>query len=735
MDNFRKHSKHIDSFRVLLRHLHRYPGDKLKGVVEITVNHPLKYSLLETRIIGEESTRFGTSLSWRFDSETRRNVYYKQRVIIAGIPPTQDEKGTSDKNSSDNWSDADRSTVDTMESANIVTVGLMPGTYTFPFTVVLPDILPPSYSDNRGTGYSRLTYSLKTKLYAGTRVLGKDRTFFTVRMLPVNPLQWIAVHRKINPHVRSSSTVLLEDAAEGTSAKEGKELSDNDEERNDDEDHNDDNRNDEYQVSQGSKTVLIDHQFSLCNEDELKDAAIGNGNSEGDNINDDAASLTPFHNLYGVDPNEAETKKGKKKGKGKDKDKEKEKEREKKEKKKEEKEKKKKEKMEKKKNKKKNGEAFEDATNAGTENNDENNCNDAEREGFEGKEDAHSNTSERDSTRISNKNASSDENAENTPPQESLNVKKEKPLDQDEEHSQQEEQSPHGGLQRKEEEIDEDRFIPVDPAFSDGQMWEYKLDVPISFFFKKGTASVCVSIHSIICCRGKPVTFRAVVDNSRGISAVTKVVFMLVNRVRMSSRVESFEYKTVLREKALRDHTCREHKFGIPESQLILPNNTPLTLLTEGYACRTFLEVKVSCVYGLRTHTGTARTEIAVVDTFNTQGNSQRVKKWTNYYRGREIAKDSEPYPDVICPFVTGGEMLVVEDELERLSASIPPPTISSTSEIKASKKKNSLASKQGANVDYERVVYRPRSEPGAGAGVANPFWRSSWGKRVDLDD
>ncbi|ORC91362.1 uncharacterized protein TM35_000063670 [Trypanosoma theileri] len=717
--DFRRHSGHLESFRVLLKHLHYYPGDTLRGIIEIIVNDPIKYSLLEAVITSEEKTRFGTTIGWRFDSETRVTKYYKRRVIVAGNPPPGEALIYSERNSSENWSDADGSTVDTGEGgSSMVTVGLMPGTYTFPFSVVLPDILPPSYEDHRGSGFSKLTYCLKTKLYSGSRVRGKDRTYFTLRMLPVNPLQWIAVHRKVDPRVRSSSIELLA-CEESMSLREGKEESEN----------NDDENNDENQVSSGSKSYLIDHQFSLYNEAEINDTA----ENEEDNINEDDASQTPFPNSYGVAAHESENKEKKKKEKEKKKDDKKERKREKEE-------RKKREKMEKKKNKNSKGmEQWEDSANLTAEHNGGgNNGNNVKVDNNEDDEftngDIHSNQSEGRIDEMSNENASQ-ENGENIPPDgEDFQTREERLFrEQQEEERRQREQELQG---QQDDNMDE--LIYVDPAYSDGEMWAYKLDVPIVSIFKRGIVSVSLAIHSIICVRGQPVTFRAVIDNSRGLSSITKVVFLLVNRVRMSSKAESCEYRTVLREKVMRDHACREHRFGIPESQLVLPNNTPLTLITKGYACRTFLEVKISCVYGFRTQTGTARAEIAVVDGFDIQGKSRRVKKWTNFYRGREMTKESQPYPDVISPFVTNGEMVVVSDDLERLNASLPRTSISRFSvdnDKKDSSQVTAEAPKRQPLFDYDHVVYRPRSTPGAAGSSINPFRRSGWDTRVDLED
>ncbi|KEG08992.1 hypothetical protein DQ04_06041060 [Trypanosoma grayi] len=275
-------------------------------------------------------------------------------------------------------------------------------------------------------------------------------------------------------------------------------------------------------------------------------------------------------------------------------------------------------------------------------------------------------------------------------------------------------------------------------------LWEQSLEVPICGVFKKGTVSISLTLQSIICMRGTPISFRAVIDNTNGLASITKIVFTLVTAVEMSSRVESHKFKIPLHEYVVHNTVSRECKLGIPVTHIIVPKNAPVTLFTAGYSCRTFLQVKVSGVHTLKTYSGSAMTEILVVDRFDTVGNTRRGRSWTNFYRGREIGRNSEcPFPDVICPFVTSGDMRIAKEdssgtkdsaELSSPSSSsseVSPPFTPMGSDGTASPLPPCL---QERPLDLEHVVYYPRPLPNNCTHSRNPLQRKSWSERMDAD-
>ncbi|KEG08991.1 hypothetical protein DQ04_06041050 [Trypanosoma grayi] len=284
--DFHRSSKHVSSFRVLLKTLQRYPGDMLRGVVEITVNAPLKYTLLEAHLRGEEVTRFGTAFTKRIDTESRYTTYYRQRVILAGLLPPSDEQRGSEKSSSGHWSDAGVSVTDSAEiGPNIVTMGLMPGTYTFPFSVRLPETLPPSYSDHHGSGYSKLLYSIKAKLYSGSRSLVKDRVYFVVCMLPVNPRQWVTVHKSLESGTIAS---IAGGSREGSALQDTLEMQGMGDRQAEQEDR-DMLYREESEYLAGGNFLLIEHRIPLYNANVNVDGI--NANNGLDVADDDTTPL------------------------------------------------------------------------------------------------------------------------------------------------------------------------------------------------------------------------------------------------------------------------------------------------------------------------------------------------------------------------------------------------------------------------------------------------------------
>jgi hypothetical protein len=218
---------------VLLRNLARYPGDKLQGVVIVDFASPIDILTLEVRLYGEERTTLGGLLITGKNPEARKTIYYEQFITLRGVDHDALEKrrsllgrcrtvvsqdammrksspnavslsnhnnsvagapspeGPSTENSiSDLTPSIINATVSTGNSVHLV-----PGTYSFPFKVTLPDALPQTRELHRAReGVSVLRYrAVATMILTGGKVYTAE-TPFRINALPVQVQRWYELH-------------------------------------------------------------------------------------------------------------------------------------------------------------------------------------------------------------------------------------------------------------------------------------------------------------------------------------------------------------------------------------------------------------------------------------------------------------------------------------------------------------------------------------------------------------
>ncbi|EKF29073.1 hypothetical protein MOQ_007159 [Trypanosoma cruzi marinkellei] len=595
MDLFHS-TKPTSSFFVFLEKIQHYPGDTLRGVVEIAVEAPLSFTTLWARVLGEEKTRFGASLASRIDVETRCTTFYRQNVILAGDPPNPETQLTSEEDFSDRWSDNGGNFVEGSGAKTVVSKGLMPGTYSFPFSVQLPDVLPPSYVDHRNTGTSKLSYEVRAKLFAGTRVLAKHRVYFSLKLPPVNPERWIKAHvdKGFFLNTSSKSTVTTDN---------GSETSEND---------------------MGSKMVFIDHEVSL------------EGAAEPGREGGDGSSSSSKNALEST---------------------------------------------------------FEDATAKNFLKNAINNWTSPVSAHENGQGKGSDDTSGIIIPGVNEHNAGqrTDEQA----------------LERTEGHA--------------------GTYASPSIFLKETSSWEHHLEVPVNGVFKNGVVDVFLIVHQIIGIRGSQIRFRAVVDNTRGTSCIKKVKFRFVSRITMRSHAEEQDYKSVLTEKVLQQNISREENCGISEMEMALPGNTPLTLFTPGYSCRTFLEVKLSYAQGFLTQSGTAGVEIAIVDRLTDADSSRFSKHWTNRFLDRELGKNVCTSPDIICPFVKNGNIKVIQEVCEREM----DPLLSSQSSTSTAHGGTKAPGRciQRHRLNFDEVAYYARAME-----ATNPLLKIPWDARIEVE-
>ncbi|KPI88430.1 hypothetical protein ABL78_2443 [Leptomonas seymouri] len=219
---------------VLLRKLVRYPGDTLQGVVIVNLTSPVDLLTLEVRLFGEERATIGGLVLTDKNPEARKTLYYEQFITLRGVDHDALQQRRSllgrcrtvvsqeallrksalsttslSNRSNNNGSGAslpnaplqENSTSDMSPSICSVTsevggfVRLVPGTYSFPFSLILPESLPPSLELNRAReGSSVLRYRAVANMILGSGKVYTAETPLRVSPLPVQIQRWYQLH-------------------------------------------------------------------------------------------------------------------------------------------------------------------------------------------------------------------------------------------------------------------------------------------------------------------------------------------------------------------------------------------------------------------------------------------------------------------------------------------------------------------------------------------------------------
>ncbi|KAG8346841.1 Arrestin (or S antigen) N terminal domain [Trypanosoma vivax] len=257
--------------------------------------------------------------------------------------------------------------------------------------------------------------------------------------------------------------------------------------------------------------------------------------------------------------------------------------------------------------------------------------------------------------------------------------------------------------------------------------WEQYLSLPNKWPLSKGTTNVCLTLHNLIYSPGTSARFSAVIDNTKGASAIKSIKFSIVVYIEINSCSEVSEYKRTLRECVVKEHIGRGDIRGIPAMELQLPGDTPFTLVTGGYTRLIFLKIKVRGERGLKSLSGSARTELVIVDSLVSSKDSVQCCDWTNYYLG--IVRPSDSTPEcIVAPYVVNGAVKIVYDGQES-SCTKPLGRISTRA------RKNSLPGTIARpQLDFENVIYYPLRVSEA-AGPQNPLISTSRNKmEEDVD-
>ncbi|GET93515.1 hypothetical protein, conserved [Leishmania tarentolae] len=201
---------------LLLRHQSRYPGDLVQGVVIVDILSPSDILALEVRVCGDERSALGGFFVTDKNPEARKTTYYEQFITLRGVDHdllcskrspwnhrrTAETEGRSTEcnsalppQSSSAGNIVPEPSPSMVQSASEAAVHLIPGTYSYPFSLVLPDNLPPSCELRRGhDDRCILRYHAVASLIMTSGKIHTSEAGFRINPLPVQVQRWYQLH-------------------------------------------------------------------------------------------------------------------------------------------------------------------------------------------------------------------------------------------------------------------------------------------------------------------------------------------------------------------------------------------------------------------------------------------------------------------------------------------------------------------------------------------------------------
>lgn len=216
----RRNTDAVDQqLQVYLHDSARYPGDLLRGMVQVHFPAPAKLKYIDIEIRGEESAELGT-IPGLLNAERRHTVYYLQYISIlgkgseallrrrrrrlvvgeCGMYRTLTDHAETVAELTSPVSGSLSSDVESLTKPVLIdgdVISMQSGTYTFPFSVTLPDVLPPSFAISRRHGNScKLKYTIHVQMRCEktAKPSMKASVGFTVLPLPVQLQHWLHLH-------------------------------------------------------------------------------------------------------------------------------------------------------------------------------------------------------------------------------------------------------------------------------------------------------------------------------------------------------------------------------------------------------------------------------------------------------------------------------------------------------------------------------------------------------------
>ncbi|TPP48547.1 Arrestin (or S-antigen), N-terminal domain family protein [Leishmania donovani] len=201
---------------LLLRHQSRYPGDLLQGVVIVDIPFPSDMLALEVRVCGDERSILGGLFVTDKNPEARKTTYYEQFITLRGVDHDLLDSKRSLRNcrriaeaqgvrtgfksaphrqSLPAGDVVPELSASVIQNASEAAVHLIPGTYSYPFSLVLPDNLPASCELYRGRdGRCVLRYHAVASLIMTSGKIHTSEARLRMNPLPVQVQRWYQLH-------------------------------------------------------------------------------------------------------------------------------------------------------------------------------------------------------------------------------------------------------------------------------------------------------------------------------------------------------------------------------------------------------------------------------------------------------------------------------------------------------------------------------------------------------------
>ncbi|KAG5464271.1 hypothetical protein LSCM1_00452 [Leishmania martiniquensis] len=201
---------------LLLRHPSRYPGDLLQGVVLLDIPSPCDMLALEARIRGDERSILGGLLFTDKNLEARKTIYYEQLITLREVDHDLLETkftlhhrhesaaaqglvggpNSAPSPPSSAGGAVPKLSASVAQRASEAAIHLIPGTYSYPFSLLLPDNLPASRELSRGhDGSCVLRYRVTASLFMKSGKVHTSEARLRVNPLPVQVQRWYQLHK------------------------------------------------------------------------------------------------------------------------------------------------------------------------------------------------------------------------------------------------------------------------------------------------------------------------------------------------------------------------------------------------------------------------------------------------------------------------------------------------------------------------------------------------------------
>lgn len=175
-------------------------------------------------------------------------------------------------------------------------------------------------------------------------------------------------------------------------------------------------------------------------------------------------------------------------------------------------------------------------------------------------------------------------------------------------------------------------------------IWEHNFLMPLrSGLMSKGEIRLQVTLHANVLHPGRDTArVSAIVDNTQGGAAITRVRYSLIVRQMIRSKSETYPFSRVEADVTRPANIPKGKVARLPLEEIKVPGTVPLTVFTDGGYSTTFLNIRFYSSTALKTYSRSVEIELLMVSGTDVQNKSKRLLHWTNFFVGRGLAAGAE---------------------------------------------------------------------------------------------